>query len=163
MEEDKFTKWEKWEKKWEYRDDSPEIKCPGVYCIAISETDLSGQGFNLREEIVYFGMTNHQSLKDRLNQFDLTISQKRMAHGGADRCLYANRDYQKLSSNLYYSVYPFESEVDIYNPKYIRTMGDIAKCESYCIADYTEKFNERPKFNDPKSPKYTQETKRNSE
>lgn len=154
MEEGKFTKWKKWENKWEYRDDLPEIKFPGVYCIAISESDLSGQDFNLIKEIVYFGMTNHQSLKNRLNQFNLTISQTRWAHGGADRCLNEHRDYEKLLPNLYYSVYPFESKIDIYDPKYIRTMGDILKCENYCIAEYTERFNnELPKFNNPKSPK----------
>lgn len=159
MEEGKFTKWKKWEKKWEYRDDLPEIKFPGVYCIAISESDLSGQDFNLIKEIVYFGMTNHQSLKNRLNQFDLTISKKRWAHGGADRCLYANQDYQKLLQKLFYSVYPFESEIKKYDPDYIRTKGDILKCESYCIADYTEKFKELPKFNYPQSNKYTKEKK----
>lgn len=42
MVEEKFTDW----KNWEYRDDLPEVKFPGVYCIAKSESDLSERGFN---------------------------------------------------------------------------------------------------------------------
>lgn len=86
MVEEKFTDW----KKWEYRDDLPEVKFPGVYCIAKSESDLSERGFNWIREIEYVGMTNHKKLKDRLKEFDVTISGKRFEHGGADRCLYAN-------------------------------------------------------------------------
>lgn len=41
-------------------------------------------------------------------------------------------------------------------------MGDILRCESYCIAEYVDKFNGFSKFNDPKSLKYTK-NKENSE
>lgn len=44
MTEPKFTKWAK----WIGRNDSlkPDVEYPGVYCIAKSESDLSGQDFD---------------------------------------------------------------------------------------------------------------------
>lgn len=103
-------------------------------------------------------MTNHQKLETRLNQFDFTIARKKKAHGGADRCLYANQNYQELSPKLFVSIYPFEYKIKLNDPTYKRIMGDIAKLEFYCIADYLERFNNKlPRFNDPKSPKFTKE------
>lgn len=158
MIEDDFTEWVKWNDRNELLD----LEHPGVYCIAISESNLSGQGFDWIKEIEYVGMTNHQKLENRLNQFDLTISRKRWAHGGADRCLCANQNYQELLRKLFVSVNKFDCKIKSNEPEDLRTMGDIAKCEFDCIAKYVEKFNGLPKFNDPKSPKYTQETKKNS-
>lgn len=151
MTEDNFTGWVKWID----RDILLDLKHPGVYCIAKSESDLSKQDFDWITEIEYVGMTNHQNLKDRLNQFDVTIAGKRWAHGGADRCLRAcqeqNLSYQDLSPKLFVSVNRFDFKIKSNEPVDLRAMGDIAKCEFYCIAKYAEKFNKLPKFNDQHS------------
>ena len=154
MKEPKFTKWVKWVD----RTSLSEAECPGVYCIAKSEFDLSGQDFDCIKEIEYIGMTNSQKLKTRLYQFNSNLLGKD-THGGADRCLYACQkqglSYQELLPQLFVSVYPFECKIKSNNPEDLRVKGDIAKFEFYCIADYFEIFDELPKFNDKKNnPKY---------
>jgi len=49
-----FTKWVR----WIHRKDLPGLSYPGVYCLAISSTDISGRPFKWMPEIKYFGMTN---------------------------------------------------------------------------------------------------------
>lgn len=152
MIEDKFTKWTK----WIGRNEVPDVKRPGVYCIAISEFDLSEQDFDYVKEIEYIGMTNRQKLKDRLKQFDHTLLGKNL-HGGASRCLYAYQkqglSYQDLLPRLFVSVNPFECRIKSYEPEDLRIKGDIAKFEFDCIAKYVEKFSWLPKFNDPANTK----------
>lgn len=95
-----FSKWTKWKD----RNTLNGIQFPGVYCIAVSETDLSGQNFEWIDKIVYFGMTNSKTgLKGRLQQFDNTISGK-TGHGGADRMRLKYENYDDISEKLYVSV-----------------------------------------------------------
>ncbi len=55
--------------RWEDRNSLRGIKYPGVYCIAISETDLSNQEFEFISAITYVGMTNSKTgFKGRLKQ-----------------------------------------------------------------------------------------------
>ena len=102
-----FSKWIKWTE----RDKLNGIKFPGIYCIAISENDLSNTDFDWDEKINYVGMTNAVSgLKGRLKAFDNTI-QGKSGHGGADRFRYEYRDYEDLKHKLFVSVTYFECNV----------------------------------------------------
>lgn len=150
MVEHKFTNW----KKWENRDSLPEIEYPGIYCIALSESDLSEQDFTWIREIKYVGMTNSRAgLKGRLKQFNSTINGK-TRHGGADRFIYKYHEQQDFVNRLFVSVRPFKCDVKSNNPRDLRTMGEVAKFEYECFATYVEKFNCLPEFNDKaKSPK----------
>lgn len=152
MTENKFTEWIKWGE----RDSLKGIKFPGIYCIAISELDLSKQRFQWISEINYVGMTNSQNgLKGRLKQFDNTIIGK-TGHGGADRFRYKYENYQDLVDRLFVSICSFECNVKSNSAKDLRIMGEVAKFEYDCFAKYVEKFGNLPRFNNKnKSPKYS--------
>lgn len=154
MDETKFTKWAKWED----RDSLPDIEYPGIYCISLSELDLSGQDFTWIREIKYVGMTNSLAgLKGRLKQFNSTINGK-TRHGGADRFIYKYQDPLDFVNRLFVSVRPFKCDVKSNTPDDLRTMGEVAKFEYECFATYVEKFNCLPEFNDKaKSPKLSLE------
>ncbi len=147
-----FTQWFKWED----RNSLNGIKYPGVYCIAISETDLSEQNFKWIYNITYIGMTNSKAgLKGRLKQFDNTIIGK-TGHGGADRFRYKYENYSALVDKLYVSVCSFKCDVKSNSPKDLRIMGDVAKFEYECFAKYVENFGCLPEFNNKNaSPKYS--------
>jgi len=141
-----FTQWTKWEN----RNSLNGIKYSGIYCIAISETDLSEQDFEWIFNITYVGMTNSKAgLKGRLKQFDNTIIGK-SGHGGADRFRYKYENYEDLVNKLYVSVCYFECDVKSNSPKDLRIMGKVAKLEYDCFAEYVEKFGKLPEFNDKK-------------
>ena len=152
MVEKKFAKWTKWED----RNNLPEIEYPGIYCIAISELDLSEQDFSWIREIKYVGMTNSQAgLKGRLKQFNSTINGN-TRHGGADRFRYKYQDYQDIVNSLFVSVHPFECDVKSNTPQDLRTMGEVANFEYECFATYVERFDCLPEFNDKRrSPKFS--------
>ncbi|MCQ6963483.1 hypothetical protein [Methanolobus chelungpuianus] len=139
-----FTKWEKWVS----RDNLADIEYPGIYCIALYKSDLSGQDFTWIREIIYVGMTNSRAgLKGRLKQFNSTINGK-TRHGGADRFMYKYQDLQDLQNRLFVSVSPFNCDVKSNKPRDLRIMGEVAKFEYECFATYVEKFNCLPEFND---------------
>jgi len=141
-----FSQWTKWED----RNSLNGIKYPGIYCIAISETDLSEQDFEWISKIAYVGMTNSiAGLKGRLKQFDNTIIGK-SGHGGADRFRFKYENYPDLVDKLYVSVCLFECDVKSNAPKDLRIMGEVAKFEYDCFAEYVEKFRKLPEFNDKK-------------
>lgn len=150
MKEYTFTDWNKWEN----RNSLIGINYPGIYSIAISEENLSRQPFKLISNIKYFGMTNSiAGLKGRLKQFDNTISGKE-GHGGAKRFLHKHRDYDKLVEHLFVSVCAFPCDVKSNSAEDLRIMGQVAKFEYDCFAEYVENFGRLPEFNDKKkSPK----------
>lgn len=145
-----YSKWHKW-KSWK---DISQNKFPGVYLLAISDRDISGNGFSWIEEIVYVGRTNSlKGLKGRLRQFDNTIKGKR-GHGGAMRFRRKHPDYDKLISKLFVSVKVFKCDTSAKLPQDLRIMGEVAKEEYSCMAKYVEEFGQLPEFNDMKrSPK----------
>ncbi len=148
MQERIFSAW----KRWFNRNSLEGVKYPGVYCLAISDVELSGQEFKWIKEITYVGMTNSQGgLKSRLKQFDNTTG-----HGGADRFRYKHQIYNNLVNQLYVSVCPFYCDVKSNRPDDLRIMGEVAKFEYDCMATYVEKFGHLPEFNDKRrSPKYS--------
>ena len=153
MSKKEFSNWFKWSN----RNNAENINFPGIYVIAVTTEDIENEKFNWLPEIAYVGMTNSKAgLKSRLKQFDYTIIGKRSVHGGADRFRYKYQSYDELVNKLYVSVIPFECDVKTEAPKDLRIMGEVCKFEYDCFADYVEKYNELPEFNDKsKSKKYS--------
>jgi hypothetical protein len=142
---------------WNQRRDLPRSSYPGVYAIARTRQDIATHAFALREEIIYFGMTNASyGLKGRLQQFDNTISGARLAHGGADRVRHAYPCYSRLAPRLFVSIAPFVCDPTSELPRDLRKMGDVARFEYLCIAAFVERYGKVPRFNDKASaPKYS--------
>ena len=142
--------------RWDDRNKLPDLKYPGVYAIAISEKALVGKRFSWVKEIVYFGMTNAVAgLRGRLKQFDNTLNGK-LGHGGADRFRHNYPKRTDLVARLFVAIAIFECEVNSDTPADLLVMGDVAKAEYECLAQYAKAFKCRPKYNDKKvSPKYS--------
>ncbi|WP_103664990.1 GIY-YIG nuclease family protein [Gracilimonas amylolytica] len=141
-----FPEW----KKWDNRELLDGLTFPGVYILAITDQSIGGNEFSWLEEIVYVGMTNSKKgLKSRWYQFDRTI-RGYTGHGGAKRFRYDYSDYKSLKSNLFVSARYFQCNNKIYPPKPedLIIMGEVAKFEYVCIAEYMKRFGRRPKYND---------------
>ena len=101
-------------------------------------------------EISYFGMTNAiAGLRGRLKQFDNTINGK-TGHGGAERFMsvYKDKVEKELVPNLYVAIWPFECDVKSNLPHDLLIMGEVAKAEFVCFAEYSKKFTKLSKYND---------------
>jgi len=134
--------------RWNDRNDYSGIEYPGIYVVAISRRNISGEPFAFRREIVYVGMTNAVAgLKGRLIQFNNTIAQKRLQHGGADRVLYKYQNYEALVKNLYVSLRHFRCFPANETPTDLRTMGKVASAEYQYMARHVEELGELPEFN----------------
>ena len=166
MKKKQFSKWAHWTD----RNKLEGKKYPGVYAIAISDMNLSGTDFDWIKEIEYIGMTNSEKgLISRLGQFDRTIQGKN-GHGGADRFRFHYPEYQPLVGKLYVAVATFPCNVidssvldesDISKTtQALRVMGEVAKFEYDCFANYVEVFKRLPTYNDKKNTKkYSLENK----
>lgn len=146
----KFSAWTKWSE----RTGLTRLKLPGVYALAISQKDLSGQPFSWQREIIYIGMTNAKGgLKSRLQQFDNTIKGGE-GHGGGHRVRFKHPDYNKLTRRLYVSVCPQQCDVTSNSPSDLRLMGKVANHEYECFAIFVNTYGCLPEFNDKqRSPK----------
>jgi hypothetical protein len=153
MVERRFSTWLPWSQRKEFLRSG----CPGVYAVARSSKDLTDKAFKLRAEIIYFGMTNAISgLQGRLQQFDNTISGKRLAHGGADRVRHGYASYARLAPQLYVSIARFACDPTSGLPADLRKMGSVARFEYLCFAEFVERFGRLPRFNDKtNAPKYS--------
>jgi hypothetical protein len=149
----RFSVWKHWATRSQLRG----LEFPGVYVIAISDVHLNDKPFAWRRDIAYVGMTNAVGgLSARLRQFDLTISGKRVAHGGADRVRQTHSDYQRLLPRLYVATRPIKCNVTSGAVRDLLLMGRVAQFEFQCLARYVERFGRLPLFNDKaRSPKYS--------
>jgi len=153
MHEYRFTKWVQWHE----RGQLAAVKYPGIYVIAIADSTFDPiEDFCWVNKIVYIGMTNSVGgLRSRLQQFDNTIIGK-SGHGGADRVRFKHQNYQLLSEKLFVSVASFECDVKSNKPNDLLTMGDVAKFEYECFAEFVRIHGVLPEFNDKKgAPKYS--------
>ncbi len=150
-----FSNWVKWGN----RDKLTNVKLPGVYCIAVSKDNLENSAFSWIEEIEYIGMTNAISgLKGRLKQFDNTIKGK-TGHGGADRFKYKYENYDEVVNDIYVAMDAFDCDVTSNKPHDLIMMGDVARQEYVCFAEYVKRFKKLPRFNDKKKSKKYSKTK----
>jgi hypothetical protein len=138
-----FSNWIKWKDRVHLEG----FHYPGVYALAVSTKNLSGEPFSLIQEIKYFGMTNQNrdGLRGRLNQFENTIKGKK-GHGGANRFLGYYKNQMNWVNNLYLSVNYIECDVIALKPVDLWKMGEIAKFEYICNAEYLKKFKTLPQF-----------------
>lgn len=146
-----FSRWFHWNR----RNELEGLEFPGVYALAISSHDLSGKRFSWIKQIVYIGMSNAVAgLRGRLKQFDNTIIGKR-GHGGADRFRHDYPSHTELVPYLYVAIAPFKCMVTSNAPADLLTMGDVAKAEYECWAQFANLYRCLPKYNDKKkAPKY---------
>jgi hypothetical protein len=143
--------------RWSDRNQYAGIDFPGIYVVAISRTNIAGEPFDFRKEIVYVGMTNAVAgLKGRLVQFDNTIAQRHRQHGGADRVLYKHQDYSALAKKLYVALRHFRCFPGNETSADLRVMGKVANAEYQCMARFVEEFGALPEFNRKKeAPKHS--------
>jgi len=148
----RFSKWVRWDD----RSELDGLKYPGVYALAISRKNITGQDYAWLKDIVYFGMTNSEAgLKGRLSQFDNTLRDKRGGgHGGADRFRYDYENGDQLAKILYVSVCPFTCNIPRVIPDDLPVLGRVAMSEYVAFAEYAKRYEGKlPKYNDKKSPK----------
>jgi len=88
----------------------------------------------------------------RLYQFDNTI-RGREGHGGACRVRYVHSDYDDLVRQLFVAVREFPCDVTSARPEDLRVMGEVAREEYRCFAEYSARFGGLPQFNRRESPK----------
>jgi hypothetical protein len=153
MHESQFTKWSP----WHVRGQLNGIKYPGIYVIAIADSMFNPiEDFCWVNQVVYIGMTNSVGgLRGRLQQFDNTIIGK-SGHGGADRVRFKHQNYQLLTEKLFVSVASFECNVKSNQPTDLLVMGNVAKFEYECFAEFVRIHGALPEFNDKKgAPKYS--------
>lgn len=150
--ESRFSKWVPWTARYEL----PNMDCPGVYAIAYSTRNLSGRPFRWSSAVIYVGMTNSAGgLRARLRQFDNTMQHKE-GHGGAQRVRRKHRHYATFCRRAFVAVMACRCSPKSNSPKDIRKMGDVARSEYHCIAEFAERFGNLPEFNDKqRSPKLT--------
>lgn len=141
---------------WASRHELPNLRYPGVYALANSSSNLSGQSFGWSKKIVYFGMSNSAlGLKGRLKQFDNTVLGK-TGHGGAERFRFKHPIYETLVRELYVAVAPFKCNPTSCDPGDLKIMGEVASFEYHCFAYFVELYGQLPDFNNKKeSPKHS--------
>lgn len=146
-----FSRWSRWSD----REEMEGLQFPGIYALAISGLGLAGKDFTWTKEIVYVGMSNAVTgLKGRLKQFDNTIIGKK-GHGGAERFRHDFSSHDKLVPRLYVAIAPFKCDVTSNTPSDLRIMGDVAKAEYECWAQFVTVFKHLPRYNDKKNaPKF---------
>jgi hypothetical protein len=143
----KFSRWSKWNQRGSNLENG---KCPGVYAIAISNTDMAGKPFRYTKEIVYFGMTNSRGgIFQRLDQFNKQLfGSEYGVHGGAQRVRHKHKDAKTLTKKLYVAICPFKCDVKSIARKDLLAMGNVARAEYLALANYAERFERLPEFND---------------
>jgi hypothetical protein len=128
-------------------------KYPGVYLIAWTEQNLSGQEIKL-EDIFYVGMSNaRKGLSSRLKQF-IDGVEKNDGHSAGMRFFkqYSNNipfSQMQLDKQFYIVTSTFECDVNkkTRTPKDLRIMGEICKLEYFLLAHIKEKIGKEPELN----------------
>ena len=126
---------------------------PGVYLIAWTNENLSGQKIKL-EDIFYVGMSNaRKGLSSRLKQF-INGVEKNNGHSAGMRFFkeYSNNvSYSQLGlDKIFYIVaYTFQCDVNknTRTPKDLRIMGEICRLEYFLLAHIKEKIGKEPELN----------------
>lgn len=134
--------------KWANRSQIDNFQEPGIYYIALSDTDIAGQDFKYIKEIIYIGMTiSKQGVQGRLNQFKRAMNKNDGVHGGAERVRFKHKDIEEFFKNVFIAVksFPLSHTNEIAD---WRQKGECVKHEYVSFADYMERFGKLPEFND---------------
>lgn len=135
--------------KWSDRRNIPDKDQPGVYFIAYSIRDISDKKFSLIKEIIYIGRTiSKKGIHGRLSQFERAMKGSDGIHGGAERVRFKYKNPDKFFVNAYVYAYIFPIPENTELPDELRVTGNCLKHELDSMADYYQKFNLLPEFND---------------
>ena len=138
------TKWTSWGN----RNQIQNIQ-PGVYYLAHTEQNISGNDFSMIKEIIYIGVTiSKGGTKGRLGQFRDTMERNYNNHGGAQRVRFKHKNSTLFFNNLYVSVLPFPLLSN--NGDDLRIKGECLKHEYVSFAEYVDLYGVLPEFNDQK-------------
>jgi hypothetical protein len=137
--------------KWQDRNKILDKNQPAIYYIAYSEKDISNEQFSFLEEIIYIGMTiSANGLQGRLNQFESAMKGKDNLHGGAERVRYKHKDHESFFAKTYVSARIFNLSQTRETANDWRIKADCVGHEYKSFAEYLDKFNHLPEFNDQK-------------
>jgi hypothetical protein len=104
-------------------------------------------------------MTNSQTLKITVKQFDETIKGPRSTHGGADTMRNEYQNYKELVHNLYVSILSIKYNPEVTSPENLIAMGEVAKLEFIYFAEFLKLFGDLPLLNRKTSLKFSRQTK----
>jgi hypothetical protein len=126
---------------------------PGVYAIAYSNENLEGRHVR-KEDIFYIGMSNHASVRSRLNRFRQVLEKGR-GHAGAKRFRKeraGGTPYSRLEPGtdffVAWALVPCETKKKRRTPKDLRKMGVVAAVEMYALARVLHKTGREPELNE---------------
>jgi len=121
--------------KWKERNSINGSDKPGVYMMARFKKGCSQSADPLDEDIIYFGETCNQSLKERWNQFDASAFQLKHGHSGGTTY---NKVFGDKGVNLYVAAMPVAVENKDFRSSFIRF------AERKLILDFVLKCNRLP-------------------
>jgi hypothetical protein len=126
---------------------------PGVYVIAYSNENLDGRRVH-EEDIFYIGMSNHASVRSRLNRFRRVL-EKGKGHAGAKRFREewaGGTPYSRLEPKkeflVAWALVFCETKKKRRTPKDLRKMGAVAAAEMYALARVLERTGKEPELNE---------------
>lgn len=131
----------------------PDLKFPGVYLLAYTESDIEGAPVSARD-VFYVGMSNARSgVRGRLNQFRAGI-EKNGLHSGAMRFFREygrNKPFSIAKSGKRFCfaalTLPCVSDKAAAKAEDLRAMGHVACLEYYAIAYVAAQTGRKPALN----------------
>lgn len=148
---------------WKERKKLPHLSDPGIYFIAFplngqSDEDFHkeflNKDFKICKQIIYIGMSiAKKGVGGRLNQFENTMKGNARVHGGADRVRFKHKSHEIFFKKAIISIKSFPISTGGNISTDLRIKGECVKHEFVSFAEYFDKFNELPEFNDHKKSK----------
>ncbi|EJG1619291.1 hypothetical protein QX216_13505 [Vibrio parahaemolyticus] len=135
---------------WTDRGSLENISYPGIYALAITSDDLTGQKMSF-DNIVYIGMSNSLSgIKGRLNQLNRSINGGR-GHSGGNTIRDHLGEYSdwKNDLDLYVSICPIICDVKRRSIEDLKLMGAVSYMEYEAFSLFRSKNPAliKPKYN----------------
>lgn len=129
-----FSSWFRWNERGRIENSDR----PGVYMLSKFRTVPPRTADPLDENIVYFGETCNQSLKDRWSQFDASAFQQKRGHSGGKTY---GEVYGDNGFDLYVAAMPVKIENGILRSQFIRFV------ERKLILDFVVMWKRLPSCN----------------
>jgi hypothetical protein len=127
---------------------------PAIYYIAHSTSNMEGKEFSFDKEIAYIGMSISKSgLKGRLDQFEKAMHGFDGVHGGADKVIFKYKNADIFFQNAYVSACILKLSANRSTPNDWRIKGTCVGHEYTSSAEYLDRHNELPEFNDQRKSK----------
>lgn len=135
---------------WSQRDRYPQVNCPGVYAISITD-NLNLLGESVRwDDVVYIGMTNARGgLRSRWKQFDNSIVGG-YGHSGGIRVrkeVGSNYGTPEWTARVYVAALPIECNIGNPNAQDYIAMGQVAYLEYQALSEFFKEKKDLPLFN----------------